>query len=102
MSLRLNPHQRAALIRHQAGSNGKKKTGHSGSITPGFQAPTPRSCQWLEGEAKHRNFCGAPAKPGSSYCHAHHARCWIKPIDRRTSKSKDPKKRGRLSLAIPT
>jgi GcrA cell cycle regulator len=34
-----------------------------------------RGCQWLFGEGKERNFCGATLKPGSSYCAEHHARC---------------------------
>ena len=40
-------------------------------------APPPRSCQWIEGPARGAAtvFCGAPARPASSYCEAHHARC---------------------------
>ena len=34
------------------------------------------TCQWLDGEPKERNFCGAKAQPGSSYCPGHHRRCY--------------------------
>lgn len=37
------------------------------------------TCQWIEGEPSGRAFCGDPTKPGSSYCEAHHARCYRKP-----------------------
>jgi hypothetical protein len=44
------------------------------------QGPLPpaRTCQWLDGEPRDRNFCGEPSQPGSSYCAEHHARCWYK------------------------
>ncbi|MBE0530257.1 MAG: hypothetical protein IH626_05475 [Rhodospirillales bacterium] len=38
-----------------------------------------RTCQWIEGEPRARDFCGAPVREGSSYCEAHHARCYRKP-----------------------
>jgi hypothetical protein len=43
------------------------------------------TCQWLEGEPRVRDFCGAPTtrhKDGkrSSYCRGHHRRCW-KPME---------------------
>ena len=40
-----------------------------------------RACQHIAGEPAGAAtlFCGAPAKPGSSYCAAHHALCWIIP-----------------------
>lgn len=38
-------------------------------------------CQWLDGEPRERQFCGAPRLEDSSYCEAHHARCWIKHED---------------------
>ncbi len=38
-------------------------------------------CQWLDGEPRQRQFCGAPTMDGSSYCETHHARCWIKHED---------------------
>lgn len=41
-------------------------------------------CQWLEDEPHDRNFCGAPIIPGSSYCEAHHKRCWIRPENYRS------------------
>jgi len=39
----------------------------------------PRTCQFIEGEPRDRNFCGKPVQPGSSYCPEHHARCWHAP-----------------------
>lgn len=38
-----------------------------------------RTCQYLHGEAKLRNFCGAPAAPGHSWCEAHYIACHQKP-----------------------
>lgn len=38
--------------------------------------PAWRTCQWLEGDAKERNFCGEPTQAGSSYCPEHHAVCY--------------------------
>lgn len=55
-------------------------------INPGFQAPAPRTCQWIEGEPCDRDFCGKPARPGSSYCDAHHARCWVRPETRQADR----------------
>lgn len=40
---------------------------------PDGERPTRRAL--LDGTA----YCGAPAKPGSSYCEEHHAKCWWKP-----------------------
>lgn len=34
-----------------------------------------RTCQYLHGEAKLRNFCGAPTVPGHSWCEAHYIAC---------------------------
>lgn len=43
-----------------------------------------KTCTWIEGEPipaegqSHDDlFCGAPCKPGSSYCPEHHAICFI-------------------------
>ena len=39
--------------------------------------PVP-DCQfplWGDGRPSHV-YCGAPARPGSSYCRRHHDRCW--------------------------
>lgn len=36
-----------------------------------------RSCQWLYGEPKVRDFCGRRARKDSSYCPEHHAICYI-------------------------
>lgn len=41
--------------------------------------PAWSTCQWLDGEARDRNFCGAPVKEGSSYCEHHHAVVFIPP-----------------------
>jgi hypothetical protein len=43
-----------------------------------------RGCEFIEGDPKSVRrgidpHCGAPVKPGSSYCPRHHRRCWIKP-----------------------
>jgi GcrA cell cycle regulator len=55
--------------------------------------PTRRAlCAWIEGE-KGVDFkfyadaprCGNKAKRGSSYCEAHHARCWVKPWRRKAA-----------------
>lgn len=55
-------------------------------INPGFQAPAPRTCQWIEGEPRDREFCGEPARAGSSYCEAHHRRCWLPPATRQADR----------------
>jgi len=34
-----------------------------------------RTCQYLHGEAKLRNFCGAPTVAGHSYCAPHYIAC---------------------------
>lgn len=44
----------------------------------------PKTCQWLHGDARERNFCGAEVKPGSSYCPRHHGRVF------RTAAEPDP------------
>lgn len=36
-----------------------------------------KTCQWLYGEGKDRNFCGEEVQPGSSYCAKHHAICHV-------------------------
>ena len=38
-----------------------------------------KTCQYLHGEAKLRNFCGAPTVPGHSWCEAHYIACHAKP-----------------------
>lgn len=35
-----------------------------------------KTCQWIEGEPRGRDFCGAPVLGGSPYCEAHHRRCY--------------------------
>lgn len=77
-------------------------TQHTTGITPGFQAPVARRCQWLHGEPTNRNFCGAPVRPGASYCEEHFARCYVAPEDRRAAKQRRTRKPGRLSSGMPT
>lgn len=38
----------------------------------------PRTCQWIEAEPALADSprCGRPVRHGSSYCAAHHVRCW--------------------------
>ena len=40
----------------------------------GERQPAPRACQWLEGEPRERDFCGAPVIASASYCEAHYRR----------------------------
>ncbi|TSD89159.1 hypothetical protein FFK22_008910 [Mycobacterium sp. KBS0706] len=52
------------------------------------------ACQYLHGEARDRDFCGAPVleRPDgrrSSYCPEHHALCWQPLLPRSTAKPKD-------------
>lgn len=37
-----------------------------------------KTCQWIEGQPRGAatEFCGAPVKPGTSYCGSHYARCY--------------------------
>ena len=44
-------------------------------------------------------YCAAPATPGSSYCHRHHARCWT-PRRLAPLPAAPPDARTWLSLAI--
>jgi hypothetical protein len=39
--------------------------------------PEKPGCQWINGAARHRNFCGAPTRAGSSYCPQHHKIVWV-------------------------
>lgn len=34
------------------------------------------TCQWIEGTPEDGSKCGAPARPDSAYCPAHHARAY--------------------------
>lgn len=62
-------------------------------VTPAQPAPEPSGafvgpglpvqylghnhCRFIEGEpTADALYCGAPVKPGASYCTEHHARCW--------------------------
>ncbi len=53
---------------------------------PGWTIPIPAivnamrfsTCQFLYGDGRERNFCGAQTRDGSSYCAEHHAVCYIK------------------------
>lgn len=37
----------------------------------------PKTCQWIHGDPRDRDFCGKPTLPGSSYCREHYERCYI-------------------------
>lgn len=38
-----------------------------------------RRCRWIEDDPRgDKPYCGAPVKPGSSYCAAHHERAYSK------------------------
>lgn len=54
-------------------------------IKPGQGKPVPvasfKTCQWLEGEPRDRNFCAAPVQVDSPYCPEHHAICYEPPRD---------------------
>lgn len=66
----------------------RKPSGVSASKTapamPEKPAPAPapkidrsgRTCQWIEGEPRLRQFCGQPCQEGSSYCPGHHTRVY--------------------------
>lgn len=53
------------------------RRGHMGA--PQDHPRRDRGCRFIEGDPRHDGFCNAPAKPGSSYCEAHHARCYRRP-----------------------
>lgn len=42
--------------------------------------PSARTCQWIEGEAIARDFCGAPVESGFSYCSEHRRRAYRKEV----------------------
>lgn len=65
---------RAAVSAFMRGMYDPQKSFRLGEIGGAFL-----TCQWLEGEARDRNFCGAVVKSGSSYCPDHHARCYKAP-----------------------
>ena len=44
----------------------------------GGEGVAHKTCQWLEGEAKERNFCGEPTIGVTSWCMAHHKRVFIR------------------------
>lgn len=40
---------------------------------------TPRTCQWLHGDARERNFCASEVgSPGSPWCPVHEARVFVR------------------------
>lgn len=46
----------------------------------GFDGPPARTCRFIPADPQiDPTACGTPSKPGSSYCEAHHARCYRKP-----------------------
>ncbi len=46
-----------------------------------------RTCQFIAGEPSSDDTCkcGEPVRRGSSYCPAHHRRCWMRPKPRRAA-----------------
>ena len=81
---------------HRLGLPGAETRDPPPKPRPVFRRAEPgsaRGCQWIEGYVpdcldEHGNapFCGAPARPGSSYCPVHHARCWA-PVPKRGEKA---------------
>ena len=61
---------------HQRPAIKRPGFGRYPSLSPLAETRPPATCQWIEGEPRERAFCGAPVKPGSSYCEEHHALCW--------------------------
>src|SRR5690606_34908809 len=42
-----------------------------------LEALGPHDCRWIDGDPKgDHSYCGAPVKPGTSWCPDHHARVW--------------------------
>lgn len=39
---------------------------------------TPKTCRYIEGEARDLGFCEKPVQKGSSYCPEHHKLCYKK------------------------
>lgn len=53
----------------------------SGRIPKDLGNP-PKTCQWINGEGRDRDFCGKPVTKRangspSSYCQEHHDRCYV-------------------------
>lgn len=63
--------------------HGKGKFEYGGKIRARLKCdgPSPKTCQWLYGEPKERDFCKLQAKAESSYCEGHHNICYVtKPL----------------------
>jgi DNA-binding transcriptional regulator YhcF (GntR family) len=86
--------QRRCIIAATGAATGFSSPGNQASVEQPWKNPDPviptsprgggewpqwRTCQWIEGRAKERNFCGEATQEGSSYCTEHHARCYHKP-----------------------
>jgi hypothetical protein len=70
-----------ALRLHQT-TEGKLRPGRCVEIAPlglTFDQLERNSCRYPEGDGP-VTFCGHIQKEGSSYCIAHHALCWVKPL----------------------
>lgn len=68
---------------------------------------TEQQCRYPHGDRPADiRFCGHPVMERGDwrapYCEYHQGRCYTAPELRRASKARNSKKRGRLSLAIPT
>ena len=50
---------------------------------PAFKADSTATCQWLTGEARKRQFCGAPAKSHRQpWCEDHYPKVYIVRLDK--------------------
>ena len=60
-----------------------REKGRPYAIEPGFEAPGPRTCQYIAGEpsADDSCKCSLPAVPGGSYCVLHQAVCYVPPAE---------------------
>lgn len=67
-----------------AQSNSAVYRNHGRTLPYGISAPiggegiSYRTCQWLEGEAKERNFCGELVIEGKSWCPEHYKRVFLR------------------------
>ncbi len=72
---------------------------------PQTPVDTFRTCQWIEADPRvDATMCGQPAQIGSSYCPAHHERCWIRVPIRAVTVSEiglpDPVRDGRADAQV--
>lgn len=81
---------RAAVSRYQRGMAVSDSSVRLGEIGAPFS-----TCQWIEGEPRDRQFCGAPTQSRSSYCPTHHARCYQAPAVEADASQAQPDSRGK-------